>query len=72
MGASDFRLQLNPNSDYKAHCVQTLTGLTKVAGTDYTLNVKNIRLYIHIERTNMPINNIEKLYLTEEQLDLIN
>ena len=66
LGASDFRVQLNPNSSYKSQCIQSLfDGVTDGATSDYLLSVENIVLYTHIERVNMPPNVVEKLYLTE-------
>jgi len=66
LGSGDYRIQLNPRSDYKTACVEALTPLT--VDTDYSFNITEVRFYLCIERSNIPADNIEKLYLNEIQV----
>lgn len=53
MGAGDYRFSLNPNSGFKKACVESLGG-GLVAGTDYDINVKDVKLYIATVKTDIP------------------
>lgn len=63
MGSGDYRVSLNPESNYKKAAVQALTALTP--GTDYDLTVEDISFFVSLVRVNVPPTMTEKLELTE-------
>ena len=66
MGSGDYRVQLNPNSEYQRAAVQAAAALTP--GTDYRLQIKSVELYVALEKSNIPATMTEKLYLMESQV----
>ena len=63
IGSGDFKLSLNPNVYYKQACVQTFKN-NATAGTDYTLNILDIKLYIYTEKVSIP-DSIQTLNMYE-------
>lgn len=66
MGSGDYRIQLNPNSEYQRAAVQARASLTP--GTDYRLQIKSVEMYVSLEKSNIPATMSEKLYLMECQI----
>lgn len=70
MGAGNYSLQLNPNSNYKLAAVETRrAGATPGTGAtnNYNLEVNDIKFYVATIQMNIP-NQIETLHLNEMQL----
>ncbi len=63
LGSGDYRLSLNPYSNYKRTCVQALEDLTP--GTGFDFEVEDLSFFPYITRTNMPTSGIDKLELSE-------
>ena len=67
MGAGDYRIQLNPNADYKQACVESFRSGLK-SGTATTSNfdviITDLRFYLATIKTTIP-QGIETLYLME-------
>lgn len=63
MGAGDYRIQLNPNSDYKKACVESVrAGLA--APADFDVVVSKLTFYLATIKTSIP-QGVETLYLME-------
>ncbi len=63
MGSGDYRVSLNPNSNYKLACCQALTSLT--SGTDFDVTINDISFFVYLTRVSIPATLTEKLELTE-------
>jgi hypothetical protein len=66
LGSGDYRIQMNPRSDFAKAAIEALTD--KVTGTDYTFEITSVRFYLCIERSSVPATNVEKIYLREMQV----
>jgi hypothetical protein len=65
MGAGDYRIQLNPNSDYKRACVESYrAGLAPGVTGQFDVVITDLRFYLATVKTTIP-QGIETLYLTE-------
>jgi len=67
-GAGDFRIQLNPDQNYRTNCVQSETLVPAVSETDYRFNVTSLQFYAHIQKVAIPASITYKLPLTEMHL----
>jgi hypothetical protein len=65
MGSGDYRLQLNPNANYKKACVQA--EVNKALST-YNLKVDDIQFFAAIEKNTLPASMTKKLSLMEMQI----
>ena len=63
MGAGDYRFSLNPNSNFKKACVEHPAG-PLVPGTNFNLEVQDVKLYIATVKTNIP-KSVTNLALVE-------
>jgi hypothetical protein len=63
MGSGDYRFSLNPNSNYKKACIETVRANLAV-GVDYEVSVTDMRFYIATIKTSIP-SGVEELYLME-------
>ena len=63
MGSGDYRVSLNPESNYKRAAVQALQSLAP--GVDFDLVVEDISFFVSLVRVNVPPTMSEKLELTE-------
>jgi len=61
LGAGDYRLQLNPNTNFNLNAVETRNTGTVV---EYALVIQDVRFYCYIEKRNIP-DAIRDLYLSE-------
>jgi len=69
LGSGTYRIQLNPNANYKKACVEALTDLSLSAqDNSYDIEVADVQLFVCIEKANIPSTGVEKLYLTEMQV----
>jgi hypothetical protein len=67
MGSGDYRLELNPNANYKKACVQSkLAGL--LAPADYDFEILEIRLFVATVKVNIPATGTQILHLMEHQV----
>jgi len=67
LSCSDCKVSLNPNSNYKTAAVQT-SKAAQVPGTDYILNILQVRFYVCQVKLAMPMNTIVDMPLNEIQL----
>ena len=67
MGSGDYRFQFNPNSNYKTACVQS-AGAGKIPGTNYTVEVTSMELYICTELMDVSPTGTEVLHLMEHNV----
>jgi hypothetical protein len=67
LSCSDCKVSLNPNSNYKQAAVQT-SKAAQVPGTDYILNILQVRFYVCQVKLAMPMNTIVDMPLNEIQL----
>ena len=63
LGSGDYRIQLNPRADFAKAAVESLTNRT-----DYTFTVEDVQFYACIEKSNLAATAVDRLYLTEMQL----
>lgn len=63
MGAGDYRLQLNPNTNFALNAVETRNGDWATVPI-YSLVVNDVRFYAYIEKRSIP-DSVRDLYLTE-------
>lgn len=69
LGAGTYRIQLNPNANYRKACVEALTDLNlNSASNSYDIEVADIQLFVCMEKTSLPSTGVEKIYLTEMQV----
>ena len=66
MGSGDYSLSLNPNVYYKQACVQTFKN-NAVSGTDYIINVLDIKFYVYIQKMSIP-DSIHTLNMYESNI----
>ena len=66
MGSGDYSLSLNPNVYYKQACVQTFKNNAS-AGTDYIINVLDIKFYVYIQKMSIP-DSIHTLNMYESNI----
>jgi len=62
MGAGQYSLSLNPNSNYKKACVES--SRTLVPGTNFDITVQDVKLYLATVKTDIP-KSITNLALVE-------
>lgn len=76
LGSGDFKFQLNPNSNYKRACLESLgnAGLVPGAnaslapGVDYDITIKNVFLYICLIKKDIKPSGITMMSLKEMQV----
>ena len=66
LGSGDFKLQLNPNADYKSALVQSVDALIREDG--YDVDISNVRLYVCQIKKDMPPSGTLPLSLMEMQI----
>jgi hypothetical protein len=66
LGSGEYRIQLNPNTNYAKAIVQAIAD--KTHNTDYTVTVQNVRFYACVEKSNLPASGTTSLYLTEQAI----
>jgi len=66
LGSGDFKLQLNPNADYKSALVQSVDALVREQG--YDVKISNVRLYVCQIKKDMPPSGTLPLSLMEMQI----
>ena len=66
LGSGDFKIQLNPNSNYKTACVEATSNLTP--GTDYNINITDVQFYVCQIKKDMPSSGTVEFSLMENQL----
>jgi hypothetical protein len=67
INSADMKFSLNPNANYKTAAVQSSQS-AKVPGTDYLLNVLNVRFYACQVKLAMPMNSIVDMPINEIQV----
>lgn len=67
INSADMKFSLNPNANYKLAAVQSSKS-AKVPGTDYILNVLNVRFYACQVKLAMPMNTIVDMPINEIQV----
>jgi hypothetical protein len=67
LSCGEFKLSLNPNSNYKTAAVQT-SKAAQVPNTDYILNILQVRFYVCQVKLAMPMNTIVDMPLNEIQI----
>jgi hypothetical protein len=67
INSADMKFSLNPNANYKSAAVQSSKS-AKVPGTDYILNVLNVRFYACQVKLAMPMNSIVDMPINEIQV----
>ena len=66
IGAGDFRVQLNPSSNFKSACVESKNP-NSVAGTSYNVVINDVKFYVATIKMDIP-NSIQTLHLNEIQV----
>ena len=66
LGSGDYRIQLNPNTNFKKACVESLADLDEKV--NYTFSVESCRFYACIEKANIGASGTEQLALTEQAI----
>ena len=64
MGSGDYRIQLNPNSQFRSSAVETSRSGT-VAGVTYDFEITELTFYVATIRATVPRTGIETLHLME-------
>lgn len=64
LGSGDYRIQLNPNANYKTACVQG----SGVAGAVYDFAVDDVQLFIATVKVDIPTTGVDTLHLMEMQV----
>ena len=64
LGSGDYRIQLNPSSDFRTSAVETKNPDYTVVATSYAFTVQNVVFYAAVARMELP-DVIEQLRLTE-------
>jgi len=67
INSADMKFSLNPNANYKSAAVQSSQS-AKVPGTNYILNVLNVRFYACQVKLAMPMNSIVDMPINEIQV----
>jgi len=67
INSSELKFSLNPNANYKSAAVQSSQS-AKVAGTDYSLHILNVRFYACQVKLAMPMNTIVDMPINEIQV----
>lgn len=69
LGAGEYDIQLNPSQDYKLSAIQSALGgaslAVGVAANNFDFDVKDMRFYACMCRTNLPSSGVETLHLME-------
>jgi len=72
IGSGDFKIQLNPNANYKRACLESLGKsngtVDLVPGVDYNVRVNNVTLYVCQVKKDMPASGVVQMMLREMQL----
>jgi hypothetical protein len=63
LGAGDYRIQLNPNSNFILNAVET-RNTNYAAASPYSLVINDVRFYCYVEKRMIP-DTVRDLYLTE-------
>ena len=67
LGAGQYRISMNPNSNYKRACVEG--GVLASTGTaGYGFDVTDLQFFACIEKNDKPSTGVERLYLSEMQI----
>lgn len=68
LGSGDYLLTLQPNGQYLTSCVETKnTDLTPGAAIPYSLLVNSVRLYVYVEKVQIPP-SVQELHMMEYQV----
>lgn len=66
LGSGDYRIQLNPNPNFESAIVESFGGMTP--NYNYLVSVKSIQFYACIEKVDIPVTGIERLFLNEQHI----
>lgn len=65
LGSGQYRLQLNPNSNYQLNAVECRNpNATNVSNLPYNFVINNVKFYAYVEKMSIP-DTVRDLYLTE-------
>jgi hypothetical protein len=65
LGSGEYRIQLNPNSRFQQSVVETSAALNPGDANGYDVVVNEIQFYPWIEKANVPVTGVERLFLNE-------
>lgn len=68
LGAGQYRIQLNPNANYRKACVEAPQDKSLTAPDGYNVEVTDIQFFACIEKTDKPSTGVEKMELMEMQV----
>ena len=68
LGSGDYRLELNPNQNYKTAVIQSFQEYLPGAADSYEFNIRNVRFYAYTIKDDLSSSGTDILHLTEMAL----
>ena len=68
LGSGDYRLELNPNQNYKTAVIQSFQEYLPDAADSYEFNIRNVRFYAYTIKDDLSSSGTDILHLTEMAL----